>query len=121
MSAEADHTGTVGARGICWSTTAAPTYDDNHVAAGSGKGSFSAQLTTLQPNTTYHVRAYAKISSVYRYGNELTFTTADDGSNGHAYVDLGLPSGLLWATCNIGADTPEGYGVKPFPKIANPI
>ena len=28
----------------------------------------------------------------------------------HAYVDLGLPSGLLWATCNIGADAPEDYG-----------
>lgn len=27
-----------------------------------------------------------------------------------ASVDLGLPSGLLWATCNVGADTPEGYG-----------
>lgn len=26
------------------------------------------------------------------------------------YVDLGLPSGLLWAICNVGADTPEGYG-----------
>lgn len=26
------------------------------------------------------------------------------------YVDLGLPSGTLWATCNVGADTPEGYG-----------
>ena len=26
------------------------------------------------------------------------------------YVDLGLPSGLLWANCNIGATTPEGYG-----------
>lgn len=30
--------------------------------------------------------------------------------NGHAWVDLGLPSGILWATCNIGADTPEAYG-----------
>lgn len=30
--------------------------------------------------------------------------------NGHAYVDLGLPSGTLWATCNVGADTPEGFG-----------
>ena len=28
----------------------------------------------------------------------------------HEYVDLGLPSGLLWATCNVGADTPEDYG-----------
>ena len=26
------------------------------------------------------------------------------------YVDLGLPSGLLWATCNVGAYTPEEYG-----------
>ena len=26
------------------------------------------------------------------------------------YVDLGLPSGLLWATCNVGAYSPEEYG-----------
>lgn len=26
------------------------------------------------------------------------------------YVDLGLPSGLKWATCNIGATKPEEYG-----------
>ena len=30
--------------------------------------------------------------------------------NNHEYVDLGLPSGTLWATCNVGATTPEGYG-----------
>ena len=28
----------------------------------------------------------------------------------HEWVDLGLPSGTLWATCNIGADSPEEYG-----------
>ena len=28
----------------------------------------------------------------------------------HEYVDLGLPSGTLWATCNVGADNPEDYG-----------
>lgn len=26
------------------------------------------------------------------------------------WVDLGLPSGLLWATCNVGASSPEDYG-----------
>ena len=31
-------------------------------------------------------------------------------TNDHGYVDLGLPSGTLWANCNIGATTPEGYG-----------
>ena len=30
--------------------------------------------------------------------------------NGHEYVDLGLPSGLKWATCNVGATMPEEYG-----------
>ena len=30
--------------------------------------------------------------------------------NGHEYVDLGLPSGLKWATCNVGATNPEEYG-----------
>ncbi len=28
----------------------------------------------------------------------------------HEAVDLGLPSGLKWATCNVGANSPEDYG-----------
>ena len=32
-------------------------------------------------------------------------------SNGHDYVDLGLPSGTLWATCNVGANEPADYGL----------
>ena len=31
-------------------------------------------------------------------------------ANGHDWVDLGLPSGLKWATCNVGAESPEDYG-----------
>lgn len=34
----------------------------------------------------------------------------DGYNNGHGYVDLGLPSGLKWATCNVGATTPSDYG-----------
>ena len=33
-----------------------------------------------------------------------------NANNGHDYVDLGLPSGTLWAICNIGASSPEDYG-----------
>ncbi len=36
--------------------------------------------------------------------------TAQNSENGHEWVDLGLPSGLKWATMNVGATTPEGYG-----------
>lgn len=28
----------------------------------------------------------------------------------HDWVDLGLPSGTMWATCNVGARSPEEYG-----------
>ena len=31
-------------------------------------------------------------------------------ANGYDYVDLGLPSGLKWATCNVGAAKPEEFG-----------
>lgn len=30
--------------------------------------------------------------------------------NEHDWVDLGLPSGTLWATCNVGASRPNDYG-----------
>lgn len=34
----------------------------------------------------------------------------DGFEGGYAYVDLGLPSGTLWAAWNVGADNPEDYG-----------
>jgi hypothetical protein len=37
-------------------------------------------------------------------------TTPNPQPDGHEYVDLGLPSGTLWATCNVGASKPEEYG-----------
>jgi len=45
--------------------------------------------------------------------NEVHFnkyTPPYDPFNGHEYVDLGLPSGTLWAKCNVGAETETDYG-----------
>ena len=40
-----------------------------------------------------------------------TFAEVLNGTeNGYEWVALGLPSGTKWATCNVGATTPEGYG-----------
>lgn len=39
-----------------------------------------------------------------------TPTEPVDPYNGHEYVDLGLPSGTLWATCNVGATSPAEDG-----------
>ncbi len=45
----------------------------------------------------------------------VAMTTGSQAQNihdGHKYVNLGLPSGTMWATCNIGAEAPERMGDK---------
>jgi hypothetical protein len=58
-----------------------------------------------------------KIKKIRSYVFPLYFSDSSKGSiasnnsgteNGHEYVDLGLS--VKWATCNVGASTPEGYG-----------
>lgn len=43
-----------------------------------------------------------------RVGGAAGFASNSQVVNGHEWVDLGL--GVKWATCNIGASTPEEYG-----------
>lgn len=43
-------------------------------------------------------------------GMECSAQTVSGQMEGHDYVDLGLPSGTKWATCNVGANTPTEYG-----------
>jgi uncharacterized protein (TIGR02145 family) len=62
-------------RGICWGTSANPTINDNHRSNGVGTGNFSIEITSLNPNTLYHVRAFATNSVGTNYGNQEEFTT----------------------------------------------
>lgn len=66
----------------------------------------------IKPNTTYWVRAYVYDGQGYNYSEPITFTTGSISgvTQEHEYVDLGLPSGTLWATCNVGANSPEECG-----------
>ena len=113
-----DGNGTVTVRGVCWSTNPNPTIEDNKTTNGNGTGSFTSNLSNLVPQTTYYVRAYAINEAGTVYGEVKSFTTLEEEpeetisgtENGHDYVDLGLPSGLKWATCNVGASSPEEYG-----------
>jgi len=43
--------------------------------------------------------------------NEMHYNPYVDPYNGHAYVDLGLPSGTKWATMNVGANYETDYGL----------
>lgn len=96
--------------GVCWSRYPNPTIEDAHTIDGFGIGIFTSSITNLTENTTYYVRAYASNEYSIIYGNEVSFTTMDNNISNHDYVDLGLPSGTLWATCNVGANTPRDRG-----------
>jgi uncharacterized protein (TIGR02145 family) len=49
--------------------------------------------------------------SYCRDNNHAYFNQKPDPYNGHEYVDLGLPSGTLWAKCNVGANNETDYGL----------
>lgn len=99
-------------------------YSDSRELLESGKGSapttsfvtdnnvFTITLTGLNEQTTYYYRAYVTDYRTTYYGVIKSFTTTahNMNANGHEYVDLGLPSGTMWATMNVGASKPEDFG-----------
>ena len=53
---------------------------------------------------------YTETVNIAKSERKQVKVSLDASSVGHDYVDLGLPSGTLWATCNVGANSPEEYG-----------
>ena len=111
----------VTARGVVWSTSPNPTLANNEgfTTNGTGTGVFVSDLTGLDENTSYYVRAYATNSDGTAYGNELNFTTASTSlptltttavtnitlnsakSGGNITSDGGKPvtaRGVVWST-----------------------
>ena len=72
-----DGGGGISERGVCYSTQENPTILGSHTSDGFGSGSFSSQLTGLQPATQYYVRAYATNKKGVAYGAQVSFTTND--------------------------------------------
>ncbi|RZJ71542.1 hypothetical protein [Flavobacterium sp.] len=64
-------------RGVCWATTNNPTIgQDNFVEDSQNQvGEFSFEVSGLQDNTQYYVRAYCENSAGLQYGNSVSFTT----------------------------------------------
>lgn len=92
--------------GVCWSTDRNPTVEDKYRSSSDWNEPFVCYIDGLSPGTTYHVRAFALRGMIYYYGEDMTFTTeeytgAGDGIvDGCDYIDLGLPSGILWSIVN---------------------
>ncbi len=65
----------VTAKGVCWSTAMQPTINNNHTTDGTGLGEFLSSIASLEPGTTYYLRAYARNSAGVAYGEQVSFTT----------------------------------------------
>ena len=88
-------------------------WNDYHLINTTGEVEFLyyMKLHDLVPNTTYYYRAYA-LDDLYTYGEVQSFTTPKKMPTvlitGYEAVDLGLS--VKWATCNVGATSPEMSG-----------
>ena len=94
---------------------------DGGTATGGGTYQQGQTCTvTATANAGYTFSNWTEDGEVVYTNAAYTFTVngnrnlvanfAVSGGGDHGYVDLGLPSGTLWATCNVGADNPEDYG-----------
>ena len=93
----------VTARGVCWSTSQNPTTDNSCTTDGSGTGSFTSNLTGLNPDTRYYVRAYATNSQGTAYGTQRWFHTVRLRDTQTAVVEVTSATGRIWMDRNLGA------------------
>ena len=83
------------------------------ITAGSYGYYRSRTLYSDWPCYAYFLRLDSDDSGLWGYNQRSigwTVRAVRVSEENHDYIDLGLPSGTLWATCNIGADNPEEYG-----------
>ena len=101
--------------GICYTDeNRTPNYYDFKKKLGSTMQDYSFTIMNVASGTTYYYRTYVKLLDEVYYGAVNSITTKGDPQyidiNGHQFVDLGLPSGLLWARTNVGASSPSDDG-----------
>jgi hypothetical protein len=91
------------ARGLCWGTDPLPNIDGNHTINATITGSLNDTLIELVPDITYYVRAYVVTDYGLAYGEEQSFTTLDNSSNGNA------PEGAINGLFTINANGDQVY------------
>jgi hypothetical protein len=96
-------------KGICWATHPNPTVmNDSHTENGSGINSFTAEMTDLNLNTIYYLRAYAVTESGTTYGEEMNFITRD----GVSVVNTASITKILGGSANCGGTVTDDGGLE---------
>ena len=110
--------------GFVWSTN----QDDlvpveNHFAINTQTTAFDDKLTAttslfvLRPSTVYYYTVYVNLNNKLYVAPVKSFTTLNESyfkgtaPSGAQPVNLGLPSGTLWANMNVGAEKVEEAGL----------
>lgn len=90
-------------------TTASLFVSMSAFSAGGPLAGDDDTSTTTEPLMKVHLTAGGV--DTYRQSEIAYITfTPDASAVQHEFVDLGLPSGTLWATCNVGATSPGDSG-----------
>lgn len=88
--------------GMYWTSTP---YTDNYNNGAHEYhfGGALGEMGTGERSSGFAIRAVID-------NTDMITTPSQGETNGHKWVDLGLPSGTKWATCNLGAESSEYYG-----------
>ena len=77
-----DHGGvTASTVGICWSQNPQPTMADDLATQAYSTDDFSLNMTSLEGNQIYYVRAFAINDAGTKYGNQISFVTTEADNN----------------------------------------
>jgi len=101
------------AKGVCWSTSTSPDLSSSFTSDGTGIGIYTSNLTGLQADTDYYVRAYATNNSGTSYGEQITFRTANIGVPSTQATGLAFYPG----NTSIQATWTPGNGARRIVKI----
>ena len=102
-----------GETGIIWSFNTPPNPTNGHVVLSNSHSRISARIDNIERNKLVYYRAFFRYKDNYFYGvtrSVLTPKITKGSTNGHDWVDLGLPSGTKWATMNVGASMVADFG-----------
>lgn len=96
-------------KGICWSTSQSPDIENSCTEEGAGNEDFTSELTGLNPEEEYYVRAYATNEDTTVYGNERKFSTL---SGVPVFSEPSVETTFTTATVNISLNDRNGLDVS---------
>ena len=93
-------------KGIVFNTSGNPTTSSSKISNGSGFSSFTSNMTNLEPNTTYFVKAYAENLVGIAYGTQVSFKT----SLSSPLISTTIATNILSNSFVSGGNVSKDYG-----------